>query len=147
MTLNELRDEIAKINEEKGWTTTGRSFGDQMALIHTEVSEAFEDYRDGRPPNETRFTYNMNDIPADLQWYGSHTMKVGSEEEKQYEQWWNDMKAEGYLKPEGIPSELADIIVRVLDTAGEYGIDMDEAMSLKLRHNRTRPHRHGGKVV
>lgn len=50
-------------------------------------------------------------------------------------------------KPEGIPSELADIIVRVLDTAYRYGINMDAVMTEKLEYNRSRGYKHGNKRV
>lgn len=39
--------------------------------------------------------------------------------------------------------ELADIIIRALDTAAELGIDLDRAMRVKLAYNLTRPFKHG----
>jgi len=48
------------------------------------------------------------------------------------------------LKPEGFPVELADILIRVADLAGAYGIDLEMALSTKLCYNETRPYRHGG---
>lgn len=50
-------------------------------------------------------------------------------------------------KPTGLPSELADIILRVLDTAEWLGIDLEHEMSIKHEYNRTRPHKHGGKTL
>jgi len=46
-----------------------------------------------------------------------------------------------------VPSELADIIIRVMDICGLYGIDIDKAVKEKLQFNESRPYRHGGKVV
>lgn len=48
-------------------------------------------------------------------------------------------------KPEGIPIELADVIIRVLDYCGYAGIDIDATISQKHEYNKTRPYRHGGK--
>ena len=48
-------------------------------------------------------------------------------------------------KPEGIPIELADVIIRVLDYCGYAGIDIDAAISQKHEYNKSRPYRHGGK--
>lgn len=48
-------------------------------------------------------------------------------------------------KPEGIPTELADVIIRVLDYCGYAGIDIDAAISQKHEYNKSRPYRHGGK--
>ena len=39
--------------------------------------------------------------------------------------------------------ELADIIIRVLDTAGARGINIGRAVLLKMQYNATRPHMHG----
>ena len=46
-------------------------------------------------------------------------------------------------KPEGIPSELADIVIRVLDFAGSEGIDLAGMIREKLAFNATRPDKHG----
>lgn len=39
--------------------------------------------------------------------------------------------------------ELADIIIRVLDTAGARGVNIGRAVLLKMAYNSTRPHMHG----
>lgn len=46
-------------------------------------------------------------------------------------------------KPEGIPSELADVIIRVADFCGRNGIDLGGAVVKKMAYNRTRPIKHG----
>jgi hypothetical protein len=52
--------------------------------------------------------------------------------------------ANGLLKPEGIPIELADVIIRVLDVASEFGIyDLLPWIIVKERYNILRPHMHG----
>lgn len=48
-------------------------------------------------------------------------------------------------KPEGIPIEMGDAIIRILDTCGSLGIDIEHAMQLKHEFNKSRPYRHGGK--
>lgn len=49
-------------------------------------------------------------------------------------------------KPEGLPSELADIIVRVCDMAHNLDIPLVDAIEEKLRYNKRRGYKHGGKV-
>lgn len=50
-------------------------------------------------------------------------------------------------KPEGFGSELADVVIRVLDAAESLGIDLDREMVKKHAFNVGRPHRHGGKSL
>lgn len=49
------------------------------------------------------------------------------------------------LKPEGLPSELADILIRTLDLAHGLGIDIEKAVQEKMTYNKGRPKLHGGK--
>ena len=46
-------------------------------------------------------------------------------------------------KPEGISSELADVVIRCFDMADYYGIDLETAMLEKHKYNQTRPYKHG----
>ena len=50
-------------------------------------------------------------------------------------------------KPEGIPVELADVIIRIFDFCGRYEIPLEKAMHEKMAYNQTRPYRHGGKIA
>lgn len=54
------------------------------------------------------------------------------------------INAEG--EPVGLAFELADVVMRTLDLAEARGIDLVEAIKKKRAYNRTRPHRHGGKL-
>ena len=46
-------------------------------------------------------------------------------------------------KPEGLPSEMADVVIRLADLAFSLGIDLDQAVAEKMAHNSTRVHLHG----
>jgi hypothetical protein len=50
-------------------------------------------------------------------------------------------------KPEGIAVELADCIIRILDWCGREGIDIDAIIRQKHEYNKSRPFRHGGKLL
>jgi NTP pyrophosphatase (non-canonical NTP hydrolase) len=48
-------------------------------------------------------------------------------------------------KPEGLPSELADVIIVVCDLAGRLGIDLEREIRMKSDFNEGRPVRHARK--
>lgn len=50
-------------------------------------------------------------------------------------------------KPEGVPSEIADVVIRCFDFADEAGFSLGEIILEKLRFNATRGRMHGGKQV
>lgn len=93
--------------KDAGWWDGPFEFGTKIALIHSELSEALEEYRDDRGLNET---------------------------------YWLDGG-----KPHGVPTELADTVIRILDLCGYLGLDLEHIIKGKLDYNLTRSHRHGGK--
>ena len=128
--LNKLRDEIHQNAVEHGWWDEERSFGDIIALCHSELSEALEQYRNNAQPTEIYYsctkecTFNNGECDATVPGVFSHCPEP---------------------KPEGIPIELADCIIRILDYCGQERIDIEEAVRLKMKYNKTRPYKHGGK--
>lgn len=59
--------------------------------------------------------------------------------------WPVNVSYENNGKPEGVPSELADVVIRIMDMCGHYGIDLEKAIVEKHAFNLTRPHKHGKK--
>lgn len=59
------------------------------------------------------------------------------------ETYYNMSDPDAPAKPEGVPSEMADVLIRVLDFAGEVGIDLAAMVEEKLTYNATRGHLHG----
>lgn len=49
--IRDVSTRIEAINTANGWFDVGRSMGDDMALLHSEVSEAYEAYRKNDPDN------------------------------------------------------------------------------------------------
>lgn len=50
-------------------------------------------------------------------------------------------------KPYGIPTEIADTIIRLLDFCGQWDVNIEKAIVEKMKYNEKRPYRHGGKVA
>lgn len=53
---------------------------------------------------------------------------------------------QGNMKPEGVPVEFADAIIRICESSEKRGIPLVRALREKLAYNMTRPVRHGGKA-
>lgn len=113
ITIDSLVDSAYRIAHLKGFheEDASISFGDRIALAHSELSEALEAFREGHGPRDT---YHGESNPGF-----------------------------SVPKPEGIPSELADVVIRVADMCGVYGIDLEESIREKLQYNLTRPYRNG----
>lgn len=58
---------------------------------------------------------------------------------------WYKTDSQGNQKPEGFGMELADVVIRALDTAEVFGIDLQKMILEKDSYNSSRPYRHGGK--
>ncbi|MDA3779726.1 MAG: hypothetical protein PF487_05805 [Bacteroidales bacterium] len=128
---------------EHCWWEEPKSIGELLALIHSEVSEALEEHRNGRRPDET---YYSKKIHCGIDWGmgkppGTPQLKNVSEI------YLFDENPKGNLKPEGIPSELADVVIRVADMCGYYGIDLEKAIEEKMEYNEIRSRKHGGKKL
>ena len=50
-------------------------------------------------------------------------------------------------KPEGIPVELVDCLIRLFDWFGQNGLDLQAIATTKHTYNKQRPYRHGNKVT
>lgn len=143
-----MAEEVERTNREKGWYETNpavqeyadwqirelgklesgqflklerlfgdRTFGEDVALLHSEVSEMLEAFRDGGIEDQTA---------PDLRQPG-------------------DPEGEGPPKPEGVGSEAADVLIRLLDTCQRHGLDLFAEWRRKMDYNKTRPARHGNK--
>lgn len=159
--IRNLSEGIYLNNVDKGWRgprLPQRSPAELFMLLVTEVAEGFEAIRDRLPTRA--FEYSRENLcdrgdgtieyqPYD--WYENQCdiFSWSAMEDKfiAFSESMEDVRGNTVLgKPIGLASELADVLIRLLDMANEMGIDLGEATLLKHRFNRTRPHRHGGKL-
>lgn len=132
MKINELVKEAHENAVKHGWWEEDRNFGEQIALMHSELSEALEEFRNGHEVTETYYSYSHCAYS-----FKPETCKgVGV-----------NCNTCGYGKPEGIPIELADCIIRIFDTCGRYGIGLENALKIKMEYNKNRPYKHGEKKI
>lgn len=110
--------------------------GNRLMLIVGEVSEAHEELRRGHAPDEEYVSYPAP--PA------SFVVDFPSGQDAT-EAWEQSLSEQGRAKPEGVPSEIADIVIRCLDFAGEHGIDLARVIETKIAFNAGRAAMHGGK--
>ena len=126
--LNEMAKEIHENAVAHGWWEEERKLPEIVMLCVSELSEALEEYRAGKPMEYTACT----------------GCPIGPTDGTECKEDCNGvLKAR---KPEGIAVEMADCIIRILDWCGKEGIDIDSVMTRKMEYNKTRPYRHGGKV-
>lgn len=104
-----LQEDCAKTEREHGFGN--QSAGEDIALMHSELSEALEEIRAGRALNEMYFN------------------------------------PERPTKPEGVPAELADVVIRIFGFCSRHQIDLGKAVLEKMAYNESRPFRHGGKIL
>ena len=120
LSLRSLQEAAHRTALDKGWWAPmqdpsaeanhrERSLPEQIALMHSELSEALEEVR---KPNARPFYLDMDKD-----------------------------------KPEGWAVELADCVIRIMDTCAYYNQDLQGLIEMKMKYNETRPHRHGNKAL
>ena len=90
----------------KGFYDDLPRFGELIALLHSEPSEALEAYRE-------------NGLPESGSSNATHP----------------------------ITEEYADVFIRLMDQAEYLGLNLPEAIELKMTENESRPYKHGGKLL
>lgn len=132
-TLAVMAEEVAENNRAKGWYETERSVPEGLMLLVTEVSEAMEAWR----------TDGLIDI---TNVYHNAVQHGGSCGKCHRTVWLGDNECPA-AKPEGYGSELADVLIRLLDQAHRDGIDLEAEYERKVKYNATRAYKHGNKAL
>lgn len=119
--LNELARQIYENAVKKGFYEKPIEMGTRIALIHSEISEALEADRKQR--------YCISDVEQTNDLVTDIAFKLHFE---------CNVK-------DTFQDELADTIIRCLDTAAYKGIDIEAHIKAKMRYNSLREKMHGKK--
>lgn len=135
VSLNQLAKQIHAWARSNGFYDEGylRDFDGHIALVHSEASEALEEWRRGYQINE-----HVIEEPNGMR--HSFGNFPGSDDRDNY-----GIELENGCKPVGIPIEIADIIIRALDICAANNIDIESAIKYKMYYNAKRPYRNGNK--
>lgn len=139
--FDELQIKIGRGNAQRGFHTEGDELRANAAseheydtamlrnyymvkvgLIVSEGAEALEELRSGRLVDQNYYTHNG--VETDFSTRGNNELN----------------------KPEGVPSEIADIVIRCFDFADEAGFSLINVILEKLAYNDTRARMHGKQV-
>ena len=147
-----------------------RTFGDLIALVHSELSEALEAYREyGNTTHawmelvdedsDDRIPVGVGHELADVvirvadmaEWY---EWKLPKRQLLAFDP--NESFGEHIVSAHEMLSDvrgseptdvLSDFVEYIRAMAAHYSIDLDAAIEAKMEYNRTRPYRHGGKAL
>ena len=119
MNIKDLAKEIHNTSKNSGWWENGdRNPLEILMLITSELAEAAEEFRNNKP------AVYYNDLTGEVI---------------------EGVNMPANIKPEGWAVEIADAIIRCLDYTEQQGVDIQSVIELKIKYNKTRPKRHGGK--
>lgn len=125
MGLNEWAAAIHENAEKHGWWEEERRLPEILMLCVSELSEALEEYRNGKP---MLYCENMKHKPCED--CVTHRRACHNKDRK----------------PEGIAVEVADCLIRILDWCGKERLDIEWIVRMKHDYNKGRAYRHGGKA-
>ncbi len=143
-TINDAVKDVHALAVEKGWhvdneseviekgkLSTERKLAMHMLMV-TELAEATEEIRNGKPDLywETPTGRMVQDDVG-----GGFNLSIGLG------------NATILQKPEGEMSELADVVIRIMDYFGLRGWDLGKIIAAKHQYNSSRTFRHGNKQI
>ena len=169
MKSNEVIKAIHENAVAHGWWEEERGFGEIAALIHSELSEALEEYRNAKP-----FIYKTDGKPegiavelADtviriLDYFGKigytveelsasnpETDDVDETPYQNFGDFVTNCHADVSAAYDDMNGErnlyLCDCCARIERWFRRNGLDLEEVITIKNEYNKSRPYRHGGK--
>lgn len=172
MDLTKLRDEVHATAVSKGWWDKDPENSELLFLIITELAEAFEDYRNGKPldvieyegEKPTGFPTELADAYIRiLDYCGGRNISIQSWYDTPYTPTLPMNLGAAFLTLSGKLSVimdfiatgskpsvslcLAEVLKGIEEIARRSNVDLQDVIKIKVAYNKTRSHRHGGKLV
>ena len=129
--FKEIQSAVHNLAKEKGWHDVDSSLTERIMLVVTELAEAVESIRRNEPPV----------------WQKGKTKDPLAGEQALIRLMPISQEWDSNVKPEGVLTELADAVIRIMDICEAQGWDLEQAIKLKHTYNKSRSYRHGGKVL
>ena len=121
MEIRELQRRVHKNAIDKGFWNKPHNFGNDLMLIVSELGECIEAHRCGDFCDMEAYNELMTNETYDFETCFKREIKDTMED------------------------ELADALIRILDTAAGYSIDLQKHVELKMLYNEKRERLHGKK--
>jgi len=144
--LQKLIIDIHETAKDHGWWEKEKSFGEVIALIHSELSEALEFERSKNNLQKDGINHlfhytgavDLNTEVPELDKLVFGKVPVSSNTSNDF-----------CKKPDGVLPELADAVIRIFDYIGFLGKEEDFVNIMLEKHefNKTRSYKHGNKAL
>lgn len=123
--------EVRELTTAKGWREddiigSAHAFAAYIGLAHSELSEAL-------------------DASRDRIWHG--TCEGGSSELRSDHMAGCSGKPHLHPKPVGVGAELADAMIRIIDMADRWGVNLPGEIVRVMEYGWTREYQHGGRTL
>lgn len=146
LSISAMQREAGECSASKGFHAEDQQPPNTVVReIAAEICANIESLRKGTEHAQYEVWDGLDDKQVRaISWLALVATEVGEAmEDVMAGRWTTTVREDG--KPEGLGSEIADIVIRCGDICDQLGIDLEREVREKQVYNRARPHMNGGK--